>query len=150
MADKQKIHLVQDYNTSVERLFSFFSDHNRMGEVFPAYVKRIKNSKDPKNCNGVGSVRLLIAFPLFIQETITQYNEPKFIEYKITSVSPLKNHVGRLNFTALDTDKSRLEYTIEFESLIPKTGFIIKNLLEQKIGDAVRELNRRFNNNSNY
>ncbi len=150
MAEKHKIHFIQDYNTSVTRLFSFFSDHNRMGEVFPAFIRRIKNSKEAKNINGIGSARLLIAFPVILQETVTQYIEPKLIEYRITSVSPLKNHIGTLNFTALGEQKSRLEYTIEFEALIPPTGFILKNLLEKQVGNAIRELSRRFDNNPNY
>jgi hypothetical protein len=150
MAEKQVIHFIQDYNVPVKNVFSFFSDHNRMGEVYPAFIRRIKDSKDPKNCNGIGSVRLLVTFPLFFQETITKYVEPALIEYKITTASPLKNHVGTMNFIDLGNDKSRLDYTIEFEPLIPKSGFIIKNLLEKQVGNAIRELSRRFDKNPNY
>ena len=150
MPEKETIHFIQDYNVPVIKLFSFFSDHNRMGEVYPAFIRRIKDSNDPKNCNGLGSARLLITFPIFFQETITQYLEPKLIEYKITSGSPLKNHVGIMNFIDLGNGRSRLDYTIDFEARIPKTGFILKNLLEKQVGNAIREVARRFDKDPNY
>ncbi|HQO32215.1 MAG TPA: SRPBCC family protein [Chitinophagales bacterium] len=150
MANKQTIHLLQDYPVPASRVFDFFSDHNRMGEVFPAFIRRIKDSKDPKNCNGLGSVRLLVTFPLFFQETITKYEPNKLIEYRITSASPLKNHIGTMRFIDLENGSSRLDYTIEFEGLIPASGFILKNVLEKQVGGAVRELAKRFGKNPNY
>ena len=150
MAEKQIIHFIQDYSVPAQKVFSFFSDHNRMGEIFPAFIRRVKDSPDPKNCNGLGSVRLLITVPLFFRETITQYTESSLIEYKITSGSPLKNHVGTMKFIDLENGSSRLDYTIEFDALIPKTGFILKNLLEKQVGNAIRELARRFDKDPNY
>jgi hypothetical protein len=150
MPEKEKIHFIQDYSVPARKVFSFFSDHNRMGEVYPAIVRRIKDSQDPRNCNGLGSVRLLVTFPLVFQETITQYIEPSLIEYKITFGSPVKNHVGKMNFIDLGNDRSRLDYTIEFEPRIPKTGFLIRNILEKQVGNAIREVARRFDKNPNY
>lgn len=150
MADKQTIHFIQDYNVPQSKVFAFFSDHNRWGELFPAFIRRIKDSKDPRNCNGIGSVRLIVAFPMIFRETITGYLEPGLIEYRITSFSPLKNHVGSMRFIDQGIGKSRLDYTIEFEALIPQTGFILKNVLEKQIGNAIRELARRFDKDPNY
>jgi hypothetical protein len=150
MPDKQTIHFIQDYSVPAKNVFSFFSDHNRMGEVYPAFIRRVKDSNDPKNCNGVGSERLLVTFPLFFRETVTKYIEPVLIEYKITSASPLKNHVGTMKFMELENGRSRLDYTIEFEPLVPKTGFIIRNLLEKQVGNAIREVARRFDKDPNY
>lgn len=147
---KELIHFVQDYNVPVNRVFSFFSDHNRWGEVFPAFIRRIQNSSDPSNANGLGSVRLIVTFPTIFTETITQYQEPSLIEYRITLGGPLKNHVGTMRFQELGPNTSRLDYTIEFEPLIPRTGFILKNLLEKQVGQAIRELARRFDKNPDY
>ena len=113
-------------------------------------MKRITDSNDPRNANGLGSSRIVFAFPTIFQETITKYVEPTLIEYKITFGSPLKNHVATLNFIDLGNGKSRLEYTIEFEPRIPKTGFILRNLVEKQVGEAIRELANRFDKNPNY
>jgi hypothetical protein len=147
---KETIHFVQDYEAPVYNVFSFFSDHNRMGEVSPAYIRRIQDSSDPKNANGLGSVRLLFTFPAIFTETVTGYNEPTFLEYRITFGSPLKNHVGTMNFIDLGNKRCRLDYTIEFEPRIPKTGFIIRNMLEMQVGNAIREVARRFEKDPNY
>ena len=147
---KESIHFVQDYEAPVYNVFSFFSDHNRMSEVYPAFIRRIQDSSDPRNANGLGSVRLLVTFPAIFTETVTQYIEPSLIEYRITFGSPLKNHVGTMNFIDLGNNRSRLDYTIEFEPRIPKTGFIIRNMLEKQVGQAIREVARRFEKNPNY
>jgi ribosome-associated toxin RatA of RatAB toxin-antitoxin module len=147
---KESIHFIQDYDVPVYQVFSFFSDHNRMGEVYPAFIKRIQDSSDPKNANGLGSVRLLVTFAAIFTETITQYSEPSLIEYRISFGSPLKNHVGTMNFMDLGNGRCRLDYTIEFEPRIPKTGFLLRNLLEKQVGGAIRELAKRFEKNPGY
>lgn len=147
---KEIIHFIQDYPVPVSKVFAFFSDHNRMGEVYPAFIRRIQDSNDPQNVNGLGSVRLLVTLPAIFTETITQYTEPSLIEYRISFGSPLKNHIGTMHFTDLGNGTSRLDYTIEFEPRIPYTGFILKNLLEKQVGDAIRELARRLEKNPDY
>lgn len=149
-SEKQKLHFLQDYAVPAYNVFSFFSDHNRLSEIYPAIMRRITDSNDPRNANGLGSSRIVIAFPTVFQETISKYVESSLIEYKITFGSPLKNHVGTMQFIDLENGKSRLDYTIEFEPLIPKTGFLLKNLLEKQVGEAIRELAHRFEKNPNY
>lgn len=147
---KEIIHFIQDYTVPVKQVFSFFSDHNRMGEVYPALIRRIQDSSDPGNANGLGSVRLLLTLPAVFTETITQYVEPSLIEYRISFGSPLKNHIGTMRFIDLGNGTCRLDYSIEFEPRIPYTGFILKNLLEKQVGHAIRELARRFEKNPDY
>ncbi|MBK6273845.1 MAG: SRPBCC family protein [Saprospirales bacterium] len=146
----EKLHFLQDYNVPAYNVFSFFSDHNRLSEVYSAIIRRLTDSNDPRNANGLGSSRIVIAFPTIFQETITKYIEPTLIEYKITFGSPLKNHIGIMHFIDLGNGKSRLDYTIEFEPRIPKTGFFLRNLLEKQVGAAIRELAHRFEKNPNY
>jgi len=146
----QTIRLLQDFNVSVERVFSFFSDHNRLSEIYPAFIRRIVDAPNPFNCNDVGSARIIIGFPVVLQETITAYVENKYIEYKISSVSPLKNHIGKMNFIQLGENKSRLEYVIEFEPLVPFTGFLLLQLNTKIVQDALGILVQRFKENPNY
>lgn len=146
----EKIHFIQDYNATVKQVFSFYSDHNRLGEIMPAIMRRIVDSQNPTNCNDVGSQRIIISLGGVFVETITKYIENSLIEYKITMGSPLKNHKGTIRFMELAPDKSRIDYTIEFEPLIPKTGFILRNILEKQIGNSIRELGKKFDRNPNY
>ena len=146
----QTIRLLQDFNVSVERVFSFFSDHNRLSEIYPAFIRRIVDAPNPFNCNDVGSARIIIGFPVVLQETIIAYVENKYIEYKISSVSPLKNHIGKMNFIPMGVNQSRLEYAIEFEPLVPFTGFLLLQLNTKIVQDALSILVQRFKENPNY
>lgn len=148
--EKQELHFLQDFNTSVEQVFSFFSDHNRLSEVYPAIIKRIIDAPNPANCNDVGSSRIIVSFPFIFQETITSYIENKYIEYKITMGSPIKNHIGKMNFISINPNSCRLDYIIEFEPKIPYTGFIINQINTKLVQDALSNLVRKFNQNSNY
>ena len=137
---KQSIHFIQEYNFPVERIFGFFSRHENLAKIFPGAFKRVMDSVDPKNINGIGSVRRITTFPFVFEETITKFEDLSLIEYRITSGGPLKNHIGTMHFYSTGLNSCRLDYTISFDPVIPGTGFILKNTLEKAIGNGIREL----------
>lgn len=146
----EKIHFVQDYKAPLKNVFSFYSDHNRWSEIMPAVIRRIVDSPNPSNCNDAGSQRIIISLGGIFAETITKYIENKQIDYAITFGSPLKNHKGTMKFIELSPTSCRLDYTIVFEPKIPKTGFILRNILEKQVGNGIRELARKFEKNPNF
>ena len=148
--EQQKLHFLQDFDAPIKNVFSFFSDHNRLSEIYTAFIKRIIDAPNPTNCNDVGSSRIIVRLPLIIQETVTSYNEPNYLEYKITFGSPLKHHVGKMQFIELSSSRTRLDYTIEFEPLIPYTGFLLHQLNAKVVQDALSTLARKFRQNPNY
>jgi uncharacterized membrane protein len=147
---RETIHLIQDFEAPVQNVFAFFSDHERWSEIFPAAVKRIQYGEDPRDANSKGSVRRIIAFPLVLEETITGYQAPRFIEYKVTYGFGLKNHVGSMEFIDLGNGRCRLDYTISFEPILPLSGFVIKNLLQTIISNGVGTAARKFRVNPNF
>ena len=64
-----------------------------------------------------------------IEETVTAFKEGELVEYSISNLTPLKNHLGVMKFSPTATG-SRLHYTITFESRIPFTGPLVKATLE--------------------
>ncbi|MCO5231974.1 MAG: SRPBCC family protein [Chitinophagales bacterium] len=147
---KETIHLLQDFEVPVEIVFNFFSEHENMGKIYPAAVKRIKFGEDPRDANSKGSVRRIIAFPLIIEETITQYVPNQLIEYKITNGFGIKDHLGTMNFSRLSDNQCRLDYRIDVTPSLPMTGFFIKNTLEKIIGRGVRESARQLKINPRF
>ncbi|HUH73546.1 MAG TPA: SRPBCC family protein [Chitinophagales bacterium] len=141
---KETIHFLQDFDVSVQTLFNFFSVHENWGKIFPAAVKRIEFGEDPRDANSKGSVRRVIAFPIILEEKITQYVQDQLIEYKIISGIGIKDHLGTMVFIDLGNGKSRLDYKIEFAPSLPMTGFILKNVLEKVVGEGVREAARKL------
>lgn len=150
LTQKETVRFLQEFDVPVETLFNFFSVHENWGKVFPAAVKRIEFGEDPRDANSKGSVRRIIAFPVIIEEKITQYVPNQLIEYKIISGFGLKNHVGTMNYIDLGNGKSRLDYTIEFNPTLPFTGFALRNLLEKVIGQGVREAARQLRINPRF
>lgn len=136
----QTIQMQQDFNAPVSEVFQVLSDHERFGRIIGVKMKRIKDGEG--SANGLGSVRSIHIGPLpSFEETITQYEENTFIEYKITRGSPIKNHVGRLIFEEKD-GRTRLNYTIELESKIPFTTGLIKAALENGIVKGLSNYSR--------
>ena len=150
LTQKETVRFLQEFDVPVETLFNFFSVHENWGKVFPAAVKRIEFGEDPRDANSKGSVRRIIAFPVIIEEKITQYVPNQLIEYKIISGFGLKNHVGTMNYIDLGNGKSRLDYTIEFNPTLPFTGFVLRNLLEKVMGQGVREAARQLRINPRF
>lgn len=136
----QTIQMQQDFNAPVSEVFQVLSNHERFGRIIGVKMKRIKDGEG--SANGLGSVRSIHIGPLpSFEETITQYEENAFIEYKITRGSPIKNHVGRLIFEEKD-GRTRLNYTIELESKIPFTTGLIKAALENGIVKGLSNYSR--------
>ena len=150
LTPKETIRFLQDFDVPLETLFNFFSVHENWGKIFPAAFKRIEFGEDPRDANSKGSVRRVIAFPLIMEEKITQYIPNQLIEYKVISGIGIKDHVGTLNFIDLNNGKSRLDYTIEFAPSIPLTGFMLKNIGEKIIGEAIREAARQLRINPRF
>lgn len=144
LVQKEKVHLLQDFDVPVQTVFNFFSVHENLGKIYPAAVKRIKFGEDPRDANSKGSVRRVIAFPLIMEEEITQYQPYEWIEYKVIYGFGFKDHLGTMRFIDLGEGRSRLDYKIEFVPVIPMSGFLMKNVLEKVIGEGVREAARKL------
>ncbi|PWR19213.1 MxaD family protein [Zavarzinia compransoris] len=117
----------------VAELYALLSEHENLSKVFaPAVVTRLRDGDTVRN--GVGSVRRLkmpVGAPF--EETVTQAVENELIEYRITSGSPLKNHLGTMRFSARPGGGSHLDYTIVFEGRVPFIGGLVRLLLDRGI-----------------
>lgn len=128
---QQVIQINIDFPAPLEDIFSFFADHENLGAIFGARIKRIKDGHDA--VNGTGSVRKLNIGPLPpIEETVTEYRKNERIEYTISNTTPLKNHYGIMNFSEKDGG-THLDYNIVFESRIPLAGGLVRKVLESNI-----------------
>ena len=127
----QKVELHQDYSLPVERVFAYLGEHENLGPLFGAKIKRLNDGNESRN--GVGSARQLrIAIAPPFVETVTAMIPNELIEYRITKGSPLKNHVGRMVFTPKGSG-CHLDYTIEFGSKIPGLDRLVKLGLESSL-----------------
>lgn len=138
----QHIEVVQAFPFSVDKLYAFLSDHEKLVAIFPAKIKRVRDGQG--SVNGVGSVRRLgLPGGLTLEETVTKAEENTLIEYTITKGGwPVKNHYGVMRFYPYEGG-SRLHYTIDFDSALPGTGWVVKKALETPIRQGLKKLARQ-------
>jgi len=125
---QQTVRFEQFFATPRAQVFAWFADHEKFGRIWPGRTRRIQASADPANPNGLGSVREVRSGGLTFQETITAFDAPARIEYRVTQGGPIRNHLGRMLFTEV-SGGTKLDYTIEFDPRIPLTGGLIASVL---------------------
>ena len=142
---KQQIRITQSFNAPVEEIFNILTDHHAFGQVINVNIRRVVDSKDD-NKNGTGSIRRIGAFPApAFEETVVTFEPNHLMEYMVSKGSPIKNHLGRMEFTD-DAGRARLDYTIDFEPKLPFifVGTIIKSAIEKSIRIGLSKLAARF------
>ena len=139
----KSIQMTQQFNAPQQVIFDFLSEHNNLGPILGADIKRIKDA-DGSNPNGLGSVRSIKMGIEILQETVVTFDAPNVIEYKITSNAPIKYHLGRLEFTTPENGKTFLNYTIEMESKFSFLDGIITLFLESTIKRGLKNLAAKY------
>lgn len=122
----QEVRVQARVHAPIGKVFAFFADHERFATLLGGRCKRIKDGQgDP---NGLGSVRSIGPGPLAFEETIVTFEPNRRIEYAVTRGSPIKNHLGTIDFRAED-DITVVDYVIRFDGKLPFTGGLIAKLL---------------------
>lgn len=135
----QTVELTQTSRLPLAELYALLSDHDRLGGVLGAPVKRIREGRDSPN--GVGSVRRVGLPPLGLEETVVGAVVDKSIDYKITRGGwPVKDHHGRLTFKARPDGGSEVQWRIQFDAALPGAALLVKQLLGFAIGRGLRKL----------
>ena len=133
------VKLYQEFDAPTEQVWNDFSDHNNLGSILGQSIKRIVDSLEPGDVNGVGSVRL-ISVPLMpFEETVRKSEKGRLIVYQITKGTPLDYHLGTMVFADLPAGRSSLDYTIDVSSKVPLLGNLVKTALQNGIGGSLKK-----------
>jgi uncharacterized protein YndB with AHSA1/START domain len=142
---QQKIKFEQFFAAPRDRVFAFFADHEKFGRIWGGRFKRVRDGQDPRDPNGLGSIREVSSKGMTFEETIVTYTPPSLIEYTVTKGGPIKNHLGHIEFREVQGG-TKVEYTITFDPRIPLTGGILASVLcaswHAGVNRAVEELAR--------
>ena len=135
------VHIEHEFGKSPERVFAYLAEHENLAEVFGAKITRLRDG-DGAERNGVGSVRKLQIGPLPpFEETVTEFDVPSRIVYRITKGSPLKGHVGTMTF-APTAGGTRFVYDIRIASAIPGLAPIVTASLTRSISRSLALVER--------
>ena len=136
-----RIEITHDFRLPVERTYAYLSEHENLGPLFGAKVRRVRDGDTSRN--GAGSVRSLKVGPLpAFEETVTHAEVDRVVEYRITRGSPLRGHSGRMDFSPLGTG-SRLRYVIEFGAVVPGLDRVIALGLERNVRKGLATVDGR-------
>lgn len=125
-----------------ERVFAYLAEHENLAEIFGAKVTRLRDGEGGER-NGVGSVRKLKVGPLApFEETVTVFEPPSRIEYRITKGSPLRDHLGVMTFEPDGGGGTRFHYDIRLASRIPGLAPIVHASLTRSITRGLENVER--------
>jgi uncharacterized protein YndB with AHSA1/START domain len=124
-----------------ERVFAYLSEHENLADLFGAKITRLKDGDDGHR-NGVGSVRKLQIGPApAFEETVTEFEPPSRIVYRITKGSPLRGHVGVMTFAPEDGG-TRFHYDIRLASPVPGLAAIVRASLTRSVNKNLDTVER--------
>lgn len=132
---RQQILIEREFPLPVDQLFAALTDHENFGRLLGQAIVRIQDGQPSRN--GVGAVRRVPLLPgLSFEETVRSYVPDQLMEYQISKGSPVKDHWGRLEFSATPRG-SQLRYQIDFSARLPGTGALIAWALHRSLAGAL-------------
>jgi uncharacterized protein YndB with AHSA1/START domain len=138
----KQVHVTHDFAKPPERVFAYLSEHENLGPLFGAKVTRLRDGDTDRN--GVNSARELKIGPLppFV-ETVHEVVPDERIVYRITEGSPLKGHVGVMEFSPLPGGGTHFDYRIRIASAIPGLAPIVTAQLQRDISKSLPLVDER-------
>ena len=118
------VRVEQTVDVARDALFAVFADHEGYGR-FPGVKKCELIRPGRVERNGLGAVRRVhLGGPTVLDEEIIAYDAPNSYEYRIVRARPIpvKHTLGRMEFEALDVNRTKVVWTSTFEILIPIFG----------------------------
>ncbi|MBU1193464.1 MAG: SRPBCC family protein [Proteobacteria bacterium] len=142
---RQHIEIRQSFNAPVETIFTILTDHESFGNVIATKIRRVVDSPE-ENKNGAGSVRRVFSsmLPAF-EETVITFEPHSLMEYVVSKGSPIKNHIGRMEFSE-ENGITRLCYFIDFDPRLPFMflGPVLKSAIEKPMRKSLEKLSKRY------
>ncbi|MEJ7634079.1 SRPBCC family protein [Aeromicrobium sp.] len=139
MASPQRVHVTHTYTSDPATVFEKLSEHENLGPVFGAKIKRVCDGDTSRN--GAGSTRSLKIGPLpAFQETTTRADPHSLIEYKISKGGPLRGHWGVQKLTPTADGGTTLDYTIGFDAPVPGMAPVVGKILTASIKKGLPKL----------
>jgi uncharacterized protein YndB with AHSA1/START domain len=135
----QHVIVERDFSLPPERVFAYLAEHENLGPLFGAKVKRLRDGTDGER-NGVGSVRRLKVGPgPPFEETVTEVVPNELIRYRITKGSPLRDHEGEMRFSA-QGEGTHLRYEISFGAVLPGLDRVIAAGLKRNVTKGLAQV----------
>ena len=135
----QRLQICETLPLSIDVAFARLADHQRLGAALGVPVKRTRDGEG--DVNGLGSVRTIGFRPLEVDETITRFDPPSRIDYRISRGSPLRDHRSSIIFSA-NGNATEVTWNIEFDTTPRLLGPVVNRALGLGLRHALRKIGR--------
>jgi uncharacterized protein YndB with AHSA1/START domain len=136
------VHIEHEFAKPPQRIFAYLAEHENLAEVFGAKVTRLRDGEDGER-NGVGSVRQLqIGLLPPFEETVTEFVPDERIVYRISKGSPLRDHLGVMEFAPAAAGGTRFCYDIRLGSPVPGLALLVRAALTRSIERSLPKVER--------
>lgn len=137
-----RVLIERDFAKPPERVFAFMSEHENLGPLFGAKIKRLRDGESSRN--GVGSQRELRIGPLPpIVETVTECEPDSVIRYRITNRTAVKGHRGEILLSP-SGNGTHMRYEISFEgAVVPGLEKVVAKGLERNVRKGLDLVDQR-------
>lgn len=125
---QQSVRFEQFFAAPRPAVFAWFAQHQNVVRLFGGRLRSVTPATEGDTPEGQGSIREVGVGPMRLTETVTRFEPPQLIEYRVTRGWPITQHLGRMAFSEVDGG-TQLEYSIEFEVGLPGAGGIFAGVL---------------------
>ena len=134
-----RIDVVHDSALPPARVYAFLSEHENLGPLLGARIRRVRDGLTSRN--GEGSVReLRVAVLPPFEETVTAAEPDRSIDYRISKGGVLRGHRGRIELSPLGSG-TRVRWTIEFAgAVVPGLATVVRVALQRGIAQGLQQL----------
>lgn len=114
----------------LEQAFKMFTDHANY-RLYPGIKGSQLLKSGDSETNGFGAIREIKFSGITLQEQIVQFEKNKVMEYRIIDAKPIGIYHphGRMEFSDVEGQKTKVNWSSEFALKIPLIGQFIDNFL---------------------
>lgn len=93
--------------------------------------------------DGTGAIRVIRNMGIRIREEVVSWEPESSMQYRVLSGIPLRQHQGRVEFTDVDGDKTRVVWSCQFTTL---TGFngLARMVISSAFSGALKQLDKHL------
>ena len=137
------VHATERSSADPDKLYELVSDAEKWttwaGVLAPKSEWARKGSTEPA---GVGAIRKVGMWPVWVREETTAAEPGRRHEYVLRNRGPIKSYVGEVLLTKREGGGTDIEWTVRFTELVPGTGRALHVGVQQLVRVLAKKLAR--------
>ncbi len=127
--------LVREIDAPPEVVFGLLVDHRAYASMTPLRKSTLEREGEPAP-NGPGAIRVLSGIGPPLREEVLTYEEPSRFSYTLLSGLPVRDHVGTVELTPLDS-RTKMTYAVRTMPTVPLIGALVVGAVRIGVGQLM-------------